>query len=215
MERINFQIPIWDEPHQDSFERGLTHPATYVGERFVLVAVRKKDDLVQEPLAEYSVSDKEKGQVQYFVDDDKYTVEIDSWTDTFVCAALTAKYEHEPCPNWSEELGVDDEVWEYSYSDTHAVIPHIFKTDTFYYKNGEFTRPEVNSHPIDHRQFWDLLEVHRQDMIRELARGTDVYSQAELDKIEQCRQWLETAPTRYSNVRHYKIRCPDFPRIKP
>ena len=66
MERIKFQIPIWDEPHQDKFEKGITHEATYEGERFVLVAVRKKDDLVQEPLAEYSKSDKEKGNIQYF-----------------------------------------------------------------------------------------------------------------------------------------------------
>ena len=215
MERIKFDIPIWDEPHQDKFEKGITHPAIYVGDRFVMVAVRKKDDLVQEPLAEYSKTDKEKGDIKVFVDDDKYTVEIDSWKNPFVCAALTARYDHEPCPNWSEELGVDDEVWEYTYSDTHAVIPHIFKTDTFYYKNGEFTRPEVNLHPIDEKQFWENMETHKQDMIRELARGSDVYKQVDLDAIEKCRQWLETAPTRYKNVKHYKIKCPDFPAIKP
>lgn len=215
MERIKFDIPIWDEPHQDKFEKGITHPAIYVGDRFVLVAVRKKDDLVQEPLAEYSKTDKEKGDIKFFVDDDKYTVEIDSWKNPFVCAALTAKYDHEPCPNWSEELGVDDEVWEYTYSDTHAVIPHIFKTDTFYYKNGEFTRPKVHTHPIDEKQFWENMETHKQDMIRELARGSDVYKQVDLDAIEKCRQWLETAPTRYKNVKHYKIKCPDFPAIKP
>ena len=70
MERIKFDIPIWDEPHQDKFEKGITHPAIYVGDRFVLVAVRKKDDLVQEPLAEYSKTDKEKGDIKFFVDDD-------------------------------------------------------------------------------------------------------------------------------------------------
>ena len=46
MERIKFKIPIWDEPHQDKFEKGMTHEAIYVGDRFVLVAVRKKDNLV-------------------------------------------------------------------------------------------------------------------------------------------------------------------------
>ena len=44
MEQIKFKIPIWDEPFQDKFEKGLFHEATYVGDRFVLMAVRKKDN---------------------------------------------------------------------------------------------------------------------------------------------------------------------------
>ena len=95
------------------------------------------------------------------------------------------------------------------------MIPHIFKTDTIYYKNGEFTRPKVHTHPIDEKQFWELLEVHRQDMIRELARGSDVYKEADLKAFEDYKQWLEIAPTRYKNVKHYKIKCPDLPAIKP
>ena len=90
MERIKFDIHP-GRTHQDKFEKELFHEATYVGDRFVLMAVRKKDDLVQERLAEYSKTDKEKGDIKFFVDDDKYTVEIDSWKNPFVCAALTAQ----------------------------------------------------------------------------------------------------------------------------
>jgi len=215
MEQLKFKIPFWDEPHQDKFEKGLTYDATYIGERFILVAVRKKDNLVQERLAEYSVSDKEKGAIQCFVDDDKNTLEIDSWKNPFECAMITGQYQHEWVPNWSEKLGVDDEIWEYSYSDTTAVIGHIFKVETMYYIDNKFTRPEVNIHPIDEKQFWDLLEVHKKDMIRELARGSDAYNESELKPFEEYKQWLENAPTKYKGVKHYKIKCPDLPAIKP
>ena len=45
-----------------------------------------------------------------------------------------------------KKLGVDDEVWEYNY-DNDAVIPHIFKTDTIYYKNGKFILIRNTTHP--------------------------------------------------------------------
>ena len=54
------------EPTQDN-EKGITiHEATYVGERFVLVAVRKKDDPVQEPLQSTAKLIKKKVTSQYF-----------------------------------------------------------------------------------------------------------------------------------------------------
>ena len=215
MEQIKFKIPIWDEPFQDKFEKGLFHEATYVGDRFVLMAVRKKDNLVQERLATYSKTDKEKGKIQFFVDDDKYTVEVDSWKNPFEAAVFTNQYKHEPMDDWREEIGVDDIVWEYNYDNDDPVIPHIYKVETIYYENGKFTRPEIQLHPLDEKQFWDLLGVHKQDMIRELARGTDVYSEKELKVFEEYKQWLETAPTKYKGVKHYKIECPDLPDIKP
>ena len=89
------------------------------------MAVRKKDNLVQERLATYSKTDKEKGKIPYFVDDDKYTVEIDSWTNTFEAALFTNQYRHDPMPDWREEIGVDDRVWEYNYDNDDPVIPHI------------------------------------------------------------------------------------------
>ena len=52
-------------------------------------------------------------------------------------------------------------------------------------------------------------------MIRELARGSDVYKEADLKAFEEYKQWLEIAPTRYKNVKYYKIKCPDLPAIKP
>ena len=80
--------------------------------------------------------------------------------------------------NWSEKLGVDDEVWEYTYSDTNAVIPHIFKTDSFITRMRIRTS-QKRTHPIDEKQFWNFLEVHRQDMIRESCREVrDVYKEA-------------------------------------
>ena len=93
------------------------------------MAVRKKDNLVQERLATYSKTDKEKGKIQFFVDDDKYTVEIDSWKNPFCAAALTSNINTNPMDDWREEIGVDDIVWEYNY-DNDDRDTHIFKTDT-------------------------------------------------------------------------------------
>ena len=75
-----------------------------------------------------------------------------------------------------------------------TVIPTFLKQIPIYYENGKFTPSKYNYIPIDEKQFWENLETHKQDMIRELARGTDVYSEKELKVFEEYKQWLEIAP---------------------
>jgi len=57
--------------------------------------------------------------------------------------------------------------------------------------------------------------VHKKDMIREIARGKDAYSEKEIKALQEYKDWLEIAPTKYRGVKHYKIECPDLPTIKP
>ena len=61
-----------------------------------------------------------------------------------------------------------------------TLIPDT-KCNSIFLKRIPFITRMENSyvqvaHPIDEKQFWELLETHRQDMIRELTRG-DVYKE--------------------------------------
>jgi len=218
MNRIPFTIELPNQPYLNDFSEGLTAKCYYTGPRFLKVQVRESDGLVLEIDAEGETL-VDLNSTLKFAREGNYMLTIDAREHPWEAAYLSNHIESS-VENYTEELGTTDadgnpESWEYSYSLEGNPLHQIYYINDIFYKDGAFTRPTFRAHQHSQEKFWETVQEHIEMAHREIARGITVYSEKELQDLENYKNVVENLSAKYGDTLHWKIPFPDIPVIKP
>jgi hypothetical protein len=218
MNRIPFTISLPNQPYVDDFSEGLTAQGYYTGLRYLKVQVRESDGLILEIDAEGETL-KDLNSTLKFAREGNYMLTIDATEHPWEAAYLANHLETD-ITNYREELGTTDadgnpEFWEYSYSEEGNPMHQIYYINDLWYKNEQFVRPKFRAHQHSQEKFWSSVQDHIEMAHRELARGSAIYSEKELQDLETYKNIVENLRNKYGDTLHWKIKFPDIPLIKP
>lgn len=216
-----FTINIPNEPFTDDFSNGTTQNATYNGLRFLKIQVNNETGVVTNVMAQADTqADIDAASPVPMPNHTVYT--IDGRNNPWEAAFLTHNYSTGEVADYTENLGTTDaegnpETWTHYWNDNNGVMNQIWVGGTLKYNsdNNTFTAPDTLTHGGSEEDFWASVANHIQGATDELARGLDVYSQAELDAITDFKTWIEGLEAKYKgNVDFYKIPFRNHPEYK-
>src|SRR6056300_235377 len=200
MNRIPFTISLPNQPYVDDFSEGLTAQGYYTGLRYLKVQVRESDGLILEIDAEGETL-KDLNSTLKFAREGNYMLTIDATEHPWEAAYLANHLETD-ITNYREELGTTDadgnpEFWEYSYSEEGNPMHQIYYINDLWYKNEQFVRPKFRAHQHSQEKFWSSVQDHIEMAHRELARGSAIYSEKELQDLETYKNIVENLRNKY------------------
>ena len=214
LSKFAFEMEIPDEPYLDNFSQNKTHTAYYVGDRYLKFAVEEDTGIVKECMWRApTIEDLEKRKM--YPEPGHYVITIDAKEYPWEASYLTNAYEHEPVPLYKEDVGQLDSdgnsiMWDYDWG---HVLNQIYYINDLKYIDGKFIKPSFRFHQHTDEDIWEDIDDHIEMCDRELARI--VYEPREKEKIESCKaQWINIKDN-FKHVKHWKLKYPDMPLIKP
>lgn len=217
--KIKFTILVNDEPYVDSFVQNKTAEAYYTGLRYVKVEYDTSSGLVKHIVSQGD-SLHDLDSITVYPEEGHQHLVIDGNANPWEASYLTADYEHDQVPVYEEDLGVTDdngnpEIYRYTYSEEGSMIQNIYIPNDLKYIDGKFVKPRVRLHMVKRENYFNRLQSHIEMCDTEFARGRSVYNENELQEILKYKAWLESCTAKYKNIKHWKIKWPDLPVIKP
>lgn len=202
-----FLIEYPDEPYKDTFELKNTVSATYNGFRYIILAIRESDSVV-DYVAARSDDQSDLNLKDYEGVPDKKHIILDAESNPWVAAFLTCDYVITgDMPDYKFDR-YDGSSWTHAYS-KDSMLNEIFlpETMTYDFNTKTFSKPDVATHPLSREQFFDGLPGYIE--AAKLAIKTNKnYSVEEIKILEDHIKWAENLPTTYQNVDHWKIDWP-------
>lgn len=201
-----------DEPYVNSSTGTRTIDITYTGPRYLLVeldpklgtgsCIRSSED-ENDPILD--ASNLAHNQWEYVI--------VDAEELPALACSLTLAYKH-PDPNdWTETLtDADGEefVFEHTYDETTGVIDHetagLNGGYTYNFNLKTWEGPEYREHMVSATDF----ENGRLDMISQMQNRLDNketlgYTAEQIESITNYKEYLESVPTKYADIPHWKL----------
>ena len=212
---VNFDIPMPNEPYVDDFSDGNTHAAVYKGDRFIKVERRISDGMlgaiVDEAATEAELTDvvnPREGWTHHV---------MDAETNPLQVAYLNGMYTTGDVADYTEDLGTTDEngdaeSWTYYYNDETGCIGQIYLHGTLRYVDGAYVGPDFRAHAVSRESF--LETVPNQSAMIQAEIDSGKYSAEKVTELTAYKTWLENVPTKYANVKHWKIPFPPYPEVE-
>jgi len=210
-----FEMEIPDEPYINNFSKGLSHPAVYTGYRHLKFQIQDNNGLIKELVAEGQTFDEMNSKIVHNDEGHSFHL-IDAKVNPWEAAYLTHQYEHDPVPNYEEDLGTTDadgnpEIWDYNWG---HVLNQIYYNNDLKFLNGKYVKPSFRLHQHTQDVFLKSLQDHREMADREIARE-NIYNTRQMADLEAYREALSTVESKYQGIHHWKIPFPPLPTIKP
>ena len=214
--RKTFTVAYPDEPYKTTTALGNSFECTYVGPRYLLIQVDNDDHEVREAGRADVAGDPGIDPAGYEQDEYSYVVLDASASDqnALICAYITDEYTHPDVPDYSEEITDADGntyTWEHVYEGTTGMLPHIYWNNTLKYNptTETWTMPTFREHVNSRESVMDTAAENAAAIRRALADSTQDFTADERTKLDDHASWLESLPTRYEGINHWKIPYPE------
>lgn len=201
-----------DEPYKTAATGTRTIEVTYKGPRYLLVEVDPREGTGSLVRAAEDPADPELSTEQFRNNQWTYVL-VDADESPALASALTLNYTH-PDPNdWSETVTDADgetSTWEHNYDETTGLIEHetvgVNGGFTYNSSTGQWQGPEYRTHMVERQDALDGWARQAQDLATVLseAEGRGL-TQDQIDDITAYKEFLESIPTKYADVDHWKI----------
>lgn len=204
----NFTIPLADEPYVDTVALNNSHAATYTGPRYLKIMVDSATKYVERVVAGADTLDvitatnvpSEEGKVVHILDANTYT---------FEAAYLTGLYTTGVTENYTETLPTLDaagnpETFTYGWDDNTGMIAQQYYNIDLKFMNGAFVKPRMRVHALSRESFLTSMQLQITNITNALANN-DTLTDAARTQLETYKTWLQNLPTKYANVKHWKI----------
>lgn len=196
-----------DEPYKETTDLNKTIEATYIGPKFLALCVHMPTGEIR--YVSRSGETEAELELASLVDDDEETefIVLDASEKTFEAAYLTGYYEHDPIPDYEEQLPNNSGTYTYTYAG--GIINQNYFGQDMFYRNGEFTTPRFRTHMITKESLFQGAKNSANLITQSLANND--YKDSERAALEEYRDWLNNLETTYADVDHWKIPFPANP----
>ena len=201
-----FTFKISDEPYKTTTNLNQTVDAIYLGPRFLALCVHTPTGEIRY-VARAGETEADL-QMNQLVDDDPETefIVLDASVKTFEAAYLTGNYEHDPIPDYVEQL---PNAGTYTYIWAGGGISQNYYGQDMFYRDGEFTTPRFREHAVTRESVFEGSKIVAKRIGDSL--GQNDYTAEERAELEAYRDWLNNLETTYQDVDHWKIPFPANP----
>jgi hypothetical protein len=204
----NFTIPLADEPYVDTTALNKTHAAAYTGNRYLKIVIDSETKYVERIVAAADTLDDINNA--FVAQEPGKTYEIlDANTHTFEAAYLTGMYDTGVTENYTETLStVDaegaDETWSYTWEDNTGMILQQYVGRDLKFVNGAYVRPRFRTHALTRESFMQSMQQQISNINAALENNTTLTEETR-EQLAAYVTWLENLPTKYANIKHWKI----------
>jgi hypothetical protein len=204
----NFTIPLADEPYVDTTALNKTHAAAYTGNRYLKIVIDSETKYVERVVAAADTLDDINNA--FVAQEPGKTYEIlDANTHTFEAAYLTGMYDTGVTENYTETLStVDaegaDETWSYTWEDNTGMILQQYVGRDLKFVNGTYVRPRFRTHALTRESFMQSMQQQISNINAALENNTTLTEETR-EQLAAYVTWLENLPTKYANIKHWKI----------
>jgi len=204
----NFTIPLADEPYVDTTALNKTHAAAYTGNRYLKIVIDSETKYVERVVAAADTLDDINNA--FVAQEPGKTYEIlDANTHTFEAAYLTGMYDTGVTENYTETLStVDaegaDETWSYTWEDNTGMILQQYVGRDLKFVNGAYVRPRFRTHALTRESFMQSMQQQISNINAALENNTTLTEETR-EQLAAYVTWLENLPTKYANIKHWKI----------
>ena len=215
-----FTVTYADEPYKTTTADGNTFQCTYIGPRWILAQVDRDDDQVREAgRSDSSADDAALDPSGYEPDVYDYIVMDANESDDMAmrCAFITDEYTHPDVADYSEEItdaDGDTYTWTHVYEGTTGMLAHIYVSDSLLYNHETrtWTNPTLRTHNNTRETTLQTWADQAAGIRRALSSDGDAhnnFTDAERTTLGNHATWLESIPTKYADINHWKIPYPD------
>jgi hypothetical protein len=204
----NFTIPLTDEPYVDTTALNRTHAATYTGPRYLKIVIDSETKYVERIVSGADTLDEINNMFVAQEPEKTYAI-LDANTHTFEAAYLSGLYNTGVVENYTETLPTQDaegvdETWEYGWDDNTGMILQQYMGRDLKFVNGAYVRPRFRVHALTRQSFLESL-IMQATAIEAAIESNESLSDADIAQLETYVTWLRNVPTKYANVKHWKI----------
>ena len=211
-----FTVTYADEPYKTTTAKGNTFECTYTGPRWILAQVDRDDDQVREAgRSDSSAADPAIDPKGYEPDEYDYIVMDAAESDAMAarCAFITDDYTHPDVADYSEEItdaDGDKYTWEHVYEGSTGMLAHIYIGDSLLYNHetSTWTEPQLRTHNNsrdDTLATWAAMAAGIRRAISSDGDAHNNLTDAEKKTLGDHATWLESIPTKYADINHWKI----------
>ena len=215
-----FTVTYADEPYKTTTANGNTFECTYTGPRWILGQVDRDDDQVREAgRSDSSATDVALDTAGFEPDAYDYILLDANESDAMAarCAYMTDEYTHPDVDDYSEVCSPAtgaDFTYEHVYEGTTGMLAHIYMGDSLLYNHETttWTDPVLRTHNNTREQTLSTWADQAAGIRRALASGGDAhnnFTDAERTTLGDHATWLESIPTEYADINHWKVPYPD------
>jgi hypothetical protein len=204
----NFTIPLADEPYVDTTALNKTHAAAYTGNRYLKIVIDSETKYVERIVAAADTLDDINNA--FVAQEPGKTYEIlDANTHTFEAAYLTGMYDTGVTENYTETLSTVDaeganETWSYTWEDNTGMILQQYVGRDLKFVNGAYVRPRFRTHALTRESFMQSMQQQISNINAALENNTTLTEETR-EQLAAYVTWLENLPTKYANIKHWKI----------
>jgi len=204
----NFTIPLADEPYVDTTALNKTHAAAYTGNRYLKIVIDSETKYVERVVAAADTLDDINNA--FVAQEPGKTYEIlDANTHTFEAAYLTGMYDTGVTENYTETLSTVDaeganETWSYTWEDNTGMILQQYVGRDLKFVNGAYVRPRFRTHALTRESFMQSMQQQISNINAALENNTTLTEETR-EQLAAYVTWLENLPTKYANIKHWKI----------
>lgn len=203
-----FTFKLSDEPYKTTTALNKTVDAIYEGPRFLALCVHT-------PTGEIRYISRAGDQevdldMSNLVDDDPDTefIVLDANEKTFEAAYLTHQYQHDPIPDYVENLPNNRGTYTYAYSGG-GIAQNYYGQDMFY-REGEYTTPRFREHAVTRESVLQGAQNLVEMITKSLAEND--YTAQERTEIEEYKSLLLSfSGPEYAEIDHWKLPFPANP----
>ena len=204
----NFTIPLTDEPYVDTTALNKTHAAVYTGNRYLKIVIDSETKYVERVVAAGDTL-VEINNIFVAQEPGKIYDILDANTHAFEAAYLTGMYDTGVVENYIETLPTTDaegaaETWEYGWDDNTGMLLQQYVGRDLKFVNGAFVRPRFRVHALTRESFMQSMQQQISNINAALENNTTLTEESRA-QLAAYVTWLENLPTKYANVKHWKI----------
>lgn len=216
--RVNFDIPMPNQPYVDDFSDGNTHSSVYTGFRYIKFQYDNDTRIVADVIAMGdTVEECDENQVPCMENHSSSLLNCEE--NPLIASIITRQYETGDVADYTEDLGTTDadgnaETWTYYWNDETGCLSQIYKRESLVFNSdGTFTGPAFRIHALTAESFNESITQGIANCDAELARE-GVYNTEEAQAITDHKNFLSGIATKYAGVSHWKIPFPNAPEFK-
>ena len=102
--------------------------------------------------------------------------------------------------------------FDLQYSMIARCIGQIYLHGTLRYVDGAYVGPDFRAHAVSRESF--LETVPNQSAMIQAEIDSGKYTAEKVTELNAYKTWLENVPTKYADVKHWKIPFPPYPEVE-
>lgn len=210
--RKAFTFLLPDEPYKTTTVDNNTVNAVYTGPRYLALCVIDATGEIKY-IAKRAETEAELN-FEALVDDDPATtfIKLDADVHTFQAAYLTNAYEYaEEIPDYEED--VPGGKYTYQYDQKQGALGQCRWVNDMKYVDGNYVGPRFREHANSRASFFESIKLVIPAIENAISqRVENLYTDEDVQKLEDHLDFLKNIETTYAGVDHWKIPFPsDLP----